>query len=129
VDFLGRSTALSLAVMNAGQLGFPDGTFDLTLCLQNGISAFRIHPKQLLAEAVRVTRCGGTVLCSTYSAGFWKDRLNWFRIQAEHGLIGDIDEEATGDGVIVCRTAFAPRRLLLRSPAGRFAAVGEPSLA
>ncbi len=24
-------------------------------------------------------------------------------IQTEHGLLGEIDEEATGDGVIVCR--------------------------
>ncbi len=43
---------------------------------------------------------------SSYAAKFWEHRLEWFRIQSEHGLIGPIDEEATGDGVIVCKDGF-----------------------
>ncbi len=32
--------------------------------------------------------------------------LGWFRTQAQHGLIGPIDEQATGGGVIVCKDGF-----------------------
>jgi 2-polyprenyl-6-hydroxyphenyl methylase/3-demethylubiquinone-9 3-methyltransferase len=32
--------------------------------------------------------------------------LEWFRQQALHGLLGEVDEEATGDGVIVCKDGF-----------------------
>ena len=53
-----------------------------------------------------MTRSGGTVLFSSYSERFWDDRLDWFRIQSEHGLIGKIDEEATGGGTIVCHDGF-----------------------
>ena len=53
-----------------------------------------------------VTRPGGRILFSTYTPGFWEDRLAWFRLQAGAGLLGEIDEAATGDGVIVCRDGF-----------------------
>jgi len=56
----------------------------------------------LLREALRVTRPEGTVLFSSYSQRFWADRLDWFHRQADEGLIGPIDEQASGDGVIVC---------------------------
>ena len=39
----------------------------------------------------------------------WEDRLTWFRLQAEHGLIGEIDEEHTGKGLIVCKDGFISR--------------------
>jgi ubiquinone/menaquinone biosynthesis C-methylase UbiE len=92
--------------MNAIQLGFADGSFDLVACIQNGISAFHVDRKALLAESVRVARPGGRVLFSSYSERFWKDRLEWFRLQSELGLLGEIDEEKTGDGVIVCKDGF-----------------------
>ena len=57
-------------------------------------------------EALRVSRPGGHVIFSSYSARFWDDRLGWFRIQSRHGLLGDIDEAATGDGNIVCKDGF-----------------------
>jgi len=41
-----------------------------------------------------------------YAAEFWEERLTWFRIQAAHGLVGEIDEDATGAGGIVCRDGF-----------------------
>jgi 2-polyprenyl-6-hydroxyphenyl methylase/3-demethylubiquinone-9 3-methyltransferase len=99
-------SSCSIAVMNAVALGFADQSFDLVACIQNGISAFGVDRRQLLREAIRVTRPNGRVLFSSYSAGFWEERLEWFRIQAAHGLIGEIDAEATKEGVIVCRDGF-----------------------
>ena len=55
---------------------------------------------------MRVTRPGGTVLFSSYSENFWDDRLEWFELQAQHGLLGEIDYAATGNGVIVCKDGF-----------------------
>jgi 2-polyprenyl-6-hydroxyphenyl methylase/3-demethylubiquinone-9 3-methyltransferase len=95
-----------LSAMDAVEMGFPDRQFDVVLCIQNGISAFGVDQRKLIGEAVRITRCEGSVLFSSYAESFWEDRLQWFRIQAEHGLLGEIDENATGDGVIVCRDGF-----------------------
>lgn len=95
-----------LAAMTALCLGFPDRAFDLVACIQNGISAFGVDRLALLEEALRVTRRGGIALFSTYSERFWEWRLQWFRLQAEAGLVGEIDEGATGNGVIVCRDGF-----------------------
>ena len=95
-----------LAAMNAANLAFCDQCFDVIVCIQNGISAFNIDPEDLIREALRVTRPGGRIFLSSYSKRFWPDRLNWFRIQAKHGLLGEIDEEATGNGVILCKDGF-----------------------
>jgi 2-polyprenyl-6-hydroxyphenyl methylase/3-demethylubiquinone-9 3-methyltransferase len=96
----------SLAAMDAGDLGFVDSSFDIVFCIQNGISAFGIDRLRLIDEAIRVTKPGGSVAFSSYSHRFWPERLEWFRIQAAHGLLGEIDEDATGDGVIVCKDGF-----------------------
>jgi 2-polyprenyl-6-hydroxyphenyl methylase/3-demethylubiquinone-9 3-methyltransferase len=106
VDFAGRNQSLYLAAMDAARLGFRDHAFDLTICIQNGISAFGVDRQQLFAEALRVTRSGAVVLFSSYSDRFWEERLKWFEIQAQHGLIGEIDYQATGNGVIVCHDGF-----------------------
>ncbi len=95
-----------LALMNAVSLGFAKKSFDLVACIQNGISAFKVEPLDLMREAVRVTRAGGRVLFSSYAEKFWPYRLEWFREQAAHGLLGEIDEDATGNGVIVCKDGF-----------------------
>ncbi len=95
-----------VCAMDAGLMGFKDNQFDKVVCVQNGISAFKLDPKAVLAEALRVTRPGGSVLLSSYANRFWEDRLEWFRLQSEHGLIGEIDEEATREGVIVCKDGF-----------------------
>jgi SAM-dependent methyltransferase len=92
--------------MDALALGFPDGRFDIVFCVQNGIAAFGVDELALMKEAVRVTRPGGVALFSSYSEHFWESRLQWFRLQAERGLVGDIDEEASRDGIIVCRDGF-----------------------
>jgi 2-polyprenyl-6-hydroxyphenyl methylase/3-demethylubiquinone-9 3-methyltransferase len=92
--------------MDAGCLGFKDARFDKVVCIQNGISAFQMGKKELIAEALRVTCPGGSIFLSSYAERFWEDRLGWFRIQAERGLVGEIDEEATGEGIIVCKDGF-----------------------
>jgi ubiquinone/menaquinone biosynthesis C-methylase UbiE len=94
------------AEMDALDLQFPDEEFDAVVCIQNGICAFGVDPLRLLAEALRVTRPGGRALFSSYSDRFWKHRLRWFELQAERGLVGEIDRGATGDGVIVCKDGF-----------------------
>ena len=95
-----------LAVMNAVELGFPDDYFDLVACIQNGISAFHVDIPSLITEAIRVTRPGGMVLFSTYSDKIWEDRLEWFKLQSQAGLIGEIDLDKTGEGNIVCLDGF-----------------------
>lgn len=92
--------------MNAVSLEFPDRFFDVVVCVQNGISVFHVNKIDLIREAVRVTRREGTVLFSSYSDKFWKDRLEWFYLQSEEGLLGEIDQDATGNGVIVCKDGF-----------------------
>jgi ubiquinone/menaquinone biosynthesis C-methylase UbiE len=96
----------SLAVMNGVRLGFGSDSFDAVVCIQNGISAFHVDQRELIREAVRVTKPGGLLLFSSYSERFWEDRLIWFQMQAEAGLLGEIDTEKTKDGVIVCKDGF-----------------------
>jgi SAM-dependent methyltransferase len=95
-----------LAAMDASRLAFRDGAFDVTACIQNGISAFHVEPGELMREGIRVTKPGGVVLFSSYSGAFWKDRLEWFELQAAEGLVGSIDRAKTRDGVIVCEDGF-----------------------
>lgn len=92
--------------MDAIQLAFADRVFDVVICIQNGISAFHVDQRILIRESLRVARSGGTVLFSSYSDKFWNARLEWFRLQSEAGLLGEIDPERTGNGVIVCRDGF-----------------------
>jgi 2-polyprenyl-6-hydroxyphenyl methylase/3-demethylubiquinone-9 3-methyltransferase len=92
--------------MNAVELGFRDREFDMVVCIQNGISAFKVNQRELMKEAIRVTHPGGIAVFSSYSERFWEGRFEWFQIQSEQGLIGEIDYDATGDGVIVCKDGF-----------------------
>jgi SAM-dependent methyltransferase len=95
-----------LISMNALHLGFRYNVFDVVACIQNGISAFHVNHEELIKEAIRVTKPGGIVLFSSYSDKFWDDRLKWFRLQSDVGLLGEVDPEKTGDGVIVCKDGF-----------------------
>lgn len=92
--------------MNAVQLAFRDQGFDRVVCIQNGISAFHVNQQDLVQESIRVAKPGGTVLFSSYSDRFWKDRLEWFQLQSEAGLLGKSDHEKTRNGVIVCKDGF-----------------------
>jgi 2-polyprenyl-6-hydroxyphenyl methylase/3-demethylubiquinone-9 3-methyltransferase len=105
-SYLADVGPVNLAVMDAVRPGFELQSFDVVCCVQNGISAFAVDQRTLLSSAVALTRPGGTVLFSSYADRFWPARLEWFRIQSAEGLVGEIDEAATGDGVIVCRDGF-----------------------
>ncbi len=93
-------------LMDASQMSFRSCIFDAVFCIQNGISAFGVNKKRLIAESIRVTKENGVILFSSYSPKIWKDRLEWFRKQSQSGLIGEMDEEKTLDGTIVCKDGF-----------------------
>lgn len=103
---LGTKSMFYLSQMDAQTLGFRDSVFDKTICIQNGISAFKIAPRELISESIRVTKNRGMCIFSSYSDLFWEHRLEWFKIQSEKGLLGEIDWEQTGEGIIVCKDGF-----------------------
>ncbi len=103
---LSTYTNIRYAATNAASTGFADNLFDVVVCIQNGISAFNESPLLLVTECYRIAKPGGTVLISTYSEKFWDHRLEWFRLQADAELLGEIDEERTGDGTIACKDGF-----------------------
>ncbi len=105
-DLLKGRRNLSLICSDARQLPFQDSNFDLVLCIQNGISAFKVEPQKLVRESLRVCKSTGVSLFSTYTERFWEHRMHWFRLQSEARLIGPIDHEATRDGKIVCTDGF-----------------------
>jgi ubiquinone/menaquinone biosynthesis C-methylase UbiE len=96
----------SMLQMDAISLAFCDQCFDAVVCIQNGISAFHVDKNELIAESIRVTKSGGRILFSSYSDRFWNDRLEWFRLQADAGLLGKIDMAKTGKGRIFCVDGF-----------------------
>jgi SAM-dependent methyltransferase len=95
-----------LIQMDASNTGFRPCIFDTVFCIQNGISAFGVDKKRLIAESLRVTKNNGSLLFSSYSPKIWEERLDWFRKQSQIGLLGEIDEEKTHDGTIVCKDGF-----------------------
>ncbi|MDH3891493.1 MAG: class I SAM-dependent methyltransferase [candidate division Zixibacteria bacterium] len=105
-ELLEQQSNLQLAQMDAVDTALATASFDVVVCIQNGISAFHVDQRALMQEAVRITRPGGVALFSTYAERFWEHRLEWFEVQAKAGLLGEIDHDATGDGVIVCKDGF-----------------------
>lgn len=105
-ELAGSDSGCEFLEMDALKLRFQDGEFDAVVCVQNGICAFAVDQEVLLREALRVTRSGGRVFFSSYAEQFWPHRLGWFQLQAERGLVGEIDTNLTGDGVIVCKDGF-----------------------
>jgi SAM-dependent methyltransferase len=103
---LAHRPAVLLAEMDAGSLAFRSGSFDVVACVQNGIAVMRTDRRAVVAEAVRMLRPGGRALFSSYADRFWEHRLDWFRRQAGAGLVGELDEQRTGGGVIVCKDGF-----------------------
>jgi len=111
LELAGEASRCEFLEMDALDLEFPDAEFDAVICVQNGICAFRVDQEALLREALRVTRAGGRLLFSTYAERFWPHRLEWFEAQAAEGLVGPIDHEASGGGVIVCEDGFRSGQL------------------
>ncbi len=104
--YMGNCQNYDVFLMDASQLSFRSGIFNAVFCVQNGISAFGVSKKRLIAESIRVARDNGVILFSSYSPKIWQDRLEWFKKQSQLGLIGEIDEEKTCDGTIVCKDGF-----------------------
>lgn len=106
---LSEYSSVELSLMDAAHLGYSDNSFDVVLCIQNGISAFKRDPRRLISEAYRVAKRGGNCMFSSYSHRFWGPRLQWFKLQSDEGLIGEIDWDLTKDGVIVCKDGFVAK--------------------
>ena len=104
-EYLKEFPNIRLEVENAHSLDFV-GTFDVVLCLQNGLSALKGKPLELIQISMKAMLKGGRAYFSTYSSKFWQHRLAWFREQVNKGLLGELDEEQTKDGVIVCKDGF-----------------------
>ncbi len=105
-DYVEQYSRCQVFQANAESLPLSDDSIDKVVCIQNGISAFKVDPMELLRESVRITRKGGQCLFSSYSDKFWKHRIDWFKLQADADLIGEIDWNRTSDGVISCRDGF-----------------------
>ena len=105
-EYLAEYPNVKLLEMNAGNLTFEEGKFDVVFAIQNGMSAFKIDPQELVRECLKVTKKGGKVIFSSYSDKIWDARLKWFLKQAEVGVIGEIDMEKTGEGIIVGKDGF-----------------------
>lgn len=105
-EYLGNMANIELHYMTARNLTFEQHRFNVVLGIQNAISALKIDPTHLIRESLRVTKKGGKLILSTYSEKIWNDRLDWFIQQSEQGLLGEIDMEKTGDGIIVCKDGF-----------------------
>lgn len=105
-ELAGPSSNCAFECMDASSMTFPVGTFDVVVCVQNGICSFRADPERLVLESLRVAKPGGRILFSSYSERFWPARLEWFRAQAAEELVGEIDENETAGGTIVCKDGF-----------------------
>ncbi len=101
-----ESPSIQLAQMDAGITAIQDDSFDVIVCIQNGISAFKVDPIVLVGESLRIAIRGGKCLFSTYSDKIWEERLRWFQLQAEEKLLGEIDWNKTKRGTIVCEDGF-----------------------
>lgn len=104
-NYIKECPRCSIQVMDALNLEF-DEKFDVVLCLQNGLSAIKGQPMDLIKQCMKVLAPGGVAYFSTYSYKFWKHRLAWFQEQADKGLLGEIDLEKTQDYIIVCKDGF-----------------------
>lgn len=104
-EYLKEMENAQLLVMDAHHMQL-EASFDVILCLQNGLSAMKIEPMSYIKEVLELLRPGGKAFFSSYSPNFWEHRLAWFAEQAEKGLLGELDMEKTKDGVIVCKDGF-----------------------
>ena len=104
-EYLKEFTNIRLEVMDAHELYFEE-EFDVVLCLQNGLSALKGEAMNLVNRCIRALKKGGKAYFSTYSNKFWDYRLAWFEEQAGKELLGQIDKNQTGEGVIVCKDGF-----------------------
>ncbi|MCL1808449.1 MAG: class I SAM-dependent methyltransferase [Clostridiales bacterium] len=104
-EYLRSVPNATLIAMDAHDLRFTE-TFDVVLCLQNGLSSMKVRPLEYIHRIMALISQGGRAFISSYSAKFWEHRLAWFHEQARIGLLGPIDMGNTKDGVIACKDGF-----------------------
>jgi len=104
-EYLREFPNIRLETMDAHNLDFEE-MFDVVFCLQNGLSALKGEALNLVSRCVKALKNGGSAYFSTYSDKFWSYRLAWFEEQVDKGLLGNIDVNQTGEGVIVCKDGF-----------------------
>lgn len=103
---LEESKLTQLLQMDAGMMALQNDSFDVVVCIQNGISAFKVDSTSLVEESLRIAVPEGKCLFSTYSDKIWDERLHWFELQAKEKLLGEIDFSRTKRGTIVCNDGF-----------------------
>lgn len=104
-EYLREYPNCMMEMMDVYQMAF-EADFDVVLCLQNGLSAFKGKDEELVRRAMDVLKPGGVAYFSSYSEKFWDHRLAWFQEQSGKGLLGEIDWASTKDGEIVCFDGF-----------------------
>jgi 2-polyprenyl-6-hydroxyphenyl methylase/3-demethylubiquinone-9 3-methyltransferase len=104
-EYLASFGNCRLHASDAHRIDF-DAEFDVVLCLQNGLSAMKGDPWNLVERSLKALVPGGKAYFSTYSSKFWDYRLEWFKEQSDKGLLGEIDWDNTKDGWIICRDGF-----------------------
>lgn len=103
-EFLKEQTNAYMVEMDVHQMTFTN-TFDVILCLQNGLSSMDFD-YIVINKILEILSPGGTAFFSSYSDKIWDYRIKWFEEQASKGLVGKIDYDKTRDGVIVCQDGF-----------------------
>jgi 2-polyprenyl-6-hydroxyphenyl methylase/3-demethylubiquinone-9 3-methyltransferase len=104
-EYLKDISNTEIMTMDVHNLKF-EGKFDVVLCLQNGLSAMKVTSPDSIRKILGVMVNGGKAYFSTYSEKFWEHRLEWFKEQAEKGLLGELDLDKTKDGIIICKDGF-----------------------
>lgn len=120
-EYLKAYPNASIVAMDVHRMEFPKPS-DVTLCLQNGLSAMSAD-STVIHKILETLAPGGTAYFSSYSAKFWDFRLKWFEEQASKGLLGEIDYTKTKNGVIICQGGF---KATTHSPED-FQKIGEES--
>lgn len=104
-EYLRDTANCSLLVMDGHKLHYRN-EFDIVICLQNGLSAMKGDPLNLVRRAIDALVPGGKAYFSSYSPKFWEVRLAWFQEQASRKLLGEIDMDRSQEGKIVCKDGF-----------------------
>lgn len=104
-EYLRDNPQCSLLTMDGHKLDFRN-EFDIVICLQNGLSAMKGDPHNLVRRAMDALVPGGKAYFSSYSPRFWEIRLAWFQEQASKRLLGEIDMDMSKDGKIICKDGF-----------------------
>ena len=94
----------SIVAMDVHQINFHK-SFDVILCLQNGLSAMGAD-STVIHKILDKVAPGGVAYFSSYSTRFWDFRLKWFEEQTSKGLLGEIDYTQTKNDVIICKDGF-----------------------